>query len=114
MQNPEETLPKEPENGSNLSTADRKEENPKREKTSVFKPVLTEAHKCLLVEGELNELLQHISVHRQNPAAPIKHKLISLYYLYTDLTHYFNSYTNSILLHRIFNFSLVMLEISEE
>lgn len=112
---------KEPAKGSSLSTAHRKEENPKREETSVFKPVITEAHKCLLVEGELNELLQHIVSRvesidhwKQNPAAPIKHKLVSLYYLYTDLIHYFNSYTNSILLHRIFNFSLVMLKISEK
>lgn len=82
---------------------------------------MTEAYKCLLVEEESNELLQHflsrvesIGHRKQNPAAAVKHKIISLYYLYTDLTHYFHSYTTSLLLHGIFNFSLVMLKLSEK
>lgn len=114
-------MSKKPANGSSLSTENRKEESPKREKSSVSKPMMTEVHKCLLVEGKLNELLRHIlsrvetiDHQKEDLAAAVKNKLVFLYYLYTDFTHYFNSYTNSIPLHGIFNFSLVMLKLSEK
>lgn len=82
---------------------------------------MTETHKCLLVEGKLNELLQHIlsrvetiDHQKEDLAAAVKNKLIFLYYLDADFAHYFNSYTNSVPLHGIFNFSLVMLKLSEK